>query len=311
MKLVAGNSNRPLAEAIAAYLNIPMTKCSVRRFADMEIFVEIQENVRGEDVFLLQSTSYPANDHLMELLIMIDAVRRASARRITAVMPYFGYARQDRKDSGRVPITSKLVANLIVQAGAHRVLTMDLHAAQIQGFFDVPVDHLYAAPILDRHFMSMNIPQEELVIVSPDEGSIKRSLHHQENLGGSLAIVDKRRANALETKQANLIGGPIEGKTALIFDDMITTAGSITGAVKVVREHGAREVYICATHGVFCGPAVQRLNDSDIDGIVVANTCRQASNPEIKNLTTVSVAPLLGEAIRRVHRNESVSYLFD
>lgn len=311
LTILSGRGNPALATEIAEYLGIGLGHVDASNFPDGEVSVKLNQNVRGCDVFIVQSTSPPVNDNLMELLILIDACRRASAARITAVIPYFGYARQDRKDSGRVPITSKLVANLIVQAGAHRVLAMDLHAAQIQGFFDVPVDHLYAAPILDKHFKSMDIALEDLVIVSPDEGSIKRSLQHQENLGGSLAIVDKRRANALETRQANLIGGPIDGKTALIFDDMITTAGSITGAVKVAREHGARKIYVCATHGVFCGPAVERLNASQVDGLVVSNTCRDASNPLLKNLTTVSVAPLLGEAIRRVHRNESVSYLFD
>lgn len=311
LTILSGRGNPTLAAEIADYLGIGLGHVDASDFPDGEVSVKLNQNIRGCDVFICQATSPPVNDNLMELLILIDACRRASAARITAVIPYFGYARQDRKDSGRVPITSKLVANLIVQAGAHRVLTMDLHAAQIQGFFDVPVDHLYAAPILDRHFKSMNIPIEELVVVSPDEGSIKRSLQHQENLGGSLAIVDKRRANALETKQANLIGGPIEGKTALIFDDMITTAGSITGAVRVVREHGAKKIYICATHGVFCGPAIERINAAHVDGIVVSNTCRQATQQGLERLTTVSVAPLLGEAIRRVHRNESVSYLFD
>lgn len=311
LTIFGGRGNPGLALEIAEYLGIGLGHVDASDFPDGEVSVKLNQNIRGCDVFICQATSPPVNDNLMELLILIDACRRASAARITAVIPYFGYARQDRKDAGRVPITSKLVANLIVEAGAHRVLTMDLHAAQIQGFFDVPVDHLYAAPILDQHFQSLNIPPDNLVIVSPDEGSIKRSLQHQENLGGSLAIVDKRRANALETRQANLIGGPIDGKTALIFDDMITTAGSITGAVKVVREHGAQKVYICATHGVFCGPAVERINSAQVDGVVVANTCRQASNPELRNLTTISVAPLLGEAIRRVHRNESVSFLFD
>lgn len=311
LTIFTGRGNPALASEIAEYLGIGLGHVDASDFPDGEVSVKLNQNIRGCDVFICQATSPPVNDNLMELLILIDACRRASAARITAVIPYFGYARQDRKDSGRVPITSKLVANLVVEAGAHRVLTMDLHAAQIQGFFDVPVDHLYAAPILDRHFKSLNIPPDELVIVSPDEGSIKRSLQHQENLGGSLAIVDKRRANALETRQANLIGGPIDGKTALIFDDMITTAGSITGAVNVVRQHGAKSVYICATHGVFCGPAVERINKAEVDGVVVANTCRQATNPELQNLTTISVAPLLGEAIRRVHRNESVSYLFD
>lgn len=311
LTILSGRANPGLASEIADYLGISLGLVDASNFPDGEIGVKLNQNIRGCDVFICQATSPPVNDNLMELLILIDACRRASAARITAVIPYFGYARQDRKDSGRVPITAKLVANLIVQAGAHRVLTMDLHAAQIQGFFDVPVDHLYAAPILDKHFKSLNIPQDEMVIVSPDEGSIKRSLQHQENLGGSLAIVDKRRANALETRQANMIGGPIEGKTALIFDDMITTAGSITGAVRVAREHGARRVFVSATHGVFCGPAVERLNDAQVDGIIVTNTCPDASNPLLRNLTTVSVAPLLGEAIRRVHRNESVSHLFD
>jgi ribose-phosphate pyrophosphokinase len=311
LTILSGRANPQLAGEISGYLGITLGQVDTGNFPDGEISVKLTQNIRGCDVYLVQSTSPPVNESLMELLILIDACRRASAARITAVVPYFGYARQDRKDSGRVPITSKLVANLIVNAGAHRVLTMDLHAAQIQGFFDVPVDHLYAAPILDKHFKTLNIAEEDLVIVSPDEGSIKRSLHHQEHLGGTLAIVDKRRANALETRQANLIGGPIDGKTALIFDDMITTAGSICGAVNVARAHGARRVYISASHGVFCGPAVERINEADVDGVVVTNSCPQASDARLKNLTVVSVAELLGEAIRRVHRNESVSYLFD
>jgi len=311
LTILSGRANPQLAAEISEYLGIKLGQVDTSNFPDGEISVKLNQNIRGCDVYLVQSTSPPVNESLMELLILIDACRRASAARITAVVPYFGYARQDRKDSGRVPITSKLVANLIVNAGANRVLTMDLHAAQIQGFFDVPVDHLYAAPILDQHFKSLNIPSDELVIVSPDEGSIKRSVHHQEHLGGTLAIVDKRRANALETRQANLIGGPIDGKTALIFDDMITTAGSICGAVDVARAHGAGRVYISASHGVFCGPAIRRINEAQVDGIVVTNSCLQASDSRLENLTVVSVAGLLGEAIRRVHRNESVSYLFD
>ncbi|MCA9059094.1 MAG: ribose-phosphate pyrophosphokinase [Planctomycetaceae bacterium] len=311
LTLLSGRANRQLAQEIASFLGISLGHIDVTNFPDGEISLKLNQNVRGCDVFLIQPTCPPVNENLMELLVMIDACRRASAARITAVIPYFGYARQDRKDSGRVPITSKLVANLIVQAGAHRVLTMDLHAAQIQGFFDVPVDHLYAAPILDRHFQSLNIPTEELVIVSPDEGSIKRSLQHQEHLGGSLAIVDKRRANALETRQANLIGGSIEGKTALIFDDMITTAGSICGAVHVVRSHGAKRIFLGASHAVLCGPAVERLRQANVDGIVVTNSCPLQPSQQLPNITVISVAELLGEAIRRVHRNESVSYLFD
>jgi ribose-phosphate pyrophosphokinase len=311
LTILSGRANPDLSREIASYLGISLGAVDVGNFPDGETSIKLNQNIRGCDVFLIQPTCPPVNENLVELLVMIDACRRASASRITAVIPYFGYARQDRKDSGRVPITSKLVANLIVQAGAHRVLTMDLHAAQIQGFFDVPVDHLYAAPILDRHFASLAIPQDELVIISPDEGSIKRTLQHKENLGGSLAIVDKRRANALETRQANLIGGPIEGKTALIFDDMITTAGSICGAVEVVRAHGAKRIYLGATHAVLCGPAVQRLQQARVDGIVVSNTCPMPVGSRLSGLTVVSVAELLGEAIRRVHRNESVSYLFD
>ncbi len=311
LTILSGRANPDLAREITNYLGISLGHVDVGNFPDGEISVKLNQNIRGCDVFLIQPTCPPVNENLVELLVLIDACRRASAARITAVMPYFGYARQDRKDSGRVPITSKLIANLIVEAGADRVLTMDLHAAQIQGFFDVPVDHLYAAPILDRHFVTLGISQDDLVIISPDEGSIKRTLQHVEHLGGSLAIVDKRRANALETRQANLIGGPIKGKTALIFDDMITTAGSICGAVEVVRAHGARKIYLGTTHAVLCGPAIERLERAGVDGIVVTNTCPISQPHRLSNLTVVSVAELLGEAIRRVHRNESVSYLFD
>ncbi|MCA9034913.1 MAG: ribose-phosphate pyrophosphokinase [Planctomycetaceae bacterium] len=311
LTILSGRANIDLAREITQYLGIGLGHVDCSNFPDGETSVKLNQNIRGSDVFLIQPTCPPVNDNLFELLVMIDACRRASAARITAVIPYFGYARQDRKDSGRVPITSKLIANLITTAGAHRVLTMDLHAAQIQGFFDVPVDHLYASPILDRYFQSLNIPDDELVVVSPDEGSIKRSLQHQEHLGGTLAIVDKRRANAMETRQANLIGGPIEGKTALIFDDMITTAGSICGAVNVVRQHGAKRIFLGASHAVLCGPAIERLQAANVDGIVVTNSCPLSATQKLPNITVVSVAELLGEAIRRVHRNESVSYLFD
>ncbi|MCA9112545.1 MAG: ribose-phosphate pyrophosphokinase, partial [Planctomycetaceae bacterium] len=267
--------------------------------------------IRGRDVFLIQPTGPPVNQNLVELLILIDTCKRASAERITVVLPYFGYARQDRKDAGRVPITSKLVANLITKAGADRVMAMDLHAAQIQGFFDIPVDHLFAAPILDEYFLSLNIPTEDLVIISPDEGSIKRVLQHVNHLGGSLAIVDKRRSSALQTKQANLIGGPIEGKTVLIFDDMISTAGSIVGSVNVAKKLGAAKVYISASHGVFCGPAAERLSQAPIEEIVITDSLPIAPQMRLPNMRMISIAPLLGEAIRRIHRNESVSYLFD
>ena len=231
LTIISGRAHPKLAAEIAEYLGISLAAVELSDFPDGEISVKLVQNIRGCDVYLVQPTGPPVNNNLMELLVMIDACVRASAARITAVIPYFGYARQDRKDSGRVPITSKLVANLITEAGADRVLAMDLHAAQIQGFFDVPVDHLYAAPILDGYIKSLKIPPEDIVVVSPDEGSIKRSLQHVENLGGSLAIVDKRRSSAMDTRQANLIGGPIKGKTALLFDDMISTAGSIVGAV--------------------------------------------------------------------------------
>ena len=311
LTILSGRAHRSLAVEIGEYLGIPLAAVEISNFPDGELFVRIEQNIRGCDVFLIQPTGPPSNDNLMELLIMIDACIRASAARITAVIPYYGYARQDRKDTGRVPITAKLVANLITKAGADRVVTMDLHAAQIQGFFDVPVDHLYAAPILDRYFQSLNIPPEEIVIVSPDEGSIKRSLQHQEHLGGSLAIVDKRRTSATQTSQANLIGGPLTGKTALLFDDMISTAGSIVGAVDVAKQHGAKQIYVSCTHAVLCGPATARLREAPITEIVVTNSLPLRPDQLLPNMKVVSVAPLLGEAIRRIHRNESVSYLFD
>lgn len=309
--LLSGRANPPLAAEIAQYLGVSLGAVDITNFPDGETSVRLNQNVRGCDVFLVQPTGPSVNDNLMELLILIDTCKRASAARITAVMPYFGYARQDRKDMGRVPITAKLVANLITKAGADRVLTMDLHAAQIQGFFDCPVDHLYAAPILDDYFRSLNLSQDKLVIVSPDEGSIKRSLQHVEHLGGQFAIVDKRRSSAVECRQENLIGGPIAGKTAIIFDDMITTAGSMVGAAKVVLQHGASKVYVSASHPVLCGPATERLRAASIAEIVVTNSLPLRPEQSLPNLRVVSIAPLLGEAIRRIHRNESVSYLFD
>lgn len=309
--LLSGRAHRALAGEIAEYLGLGLGAVRLEDFPDGEISCQLNENIRGRDVFLIQPTGPPVNDNLMELSIMIDACVRASAERITAVIPYFGYARQDRKDAGRVPITAKLVANLITKAGADRVVTMDLHAAQIQGFFDVPVDHLYAAKPLDDYFQSLRIPPEELAIVSPDEGSIKRTLQHVGHLGGQLVIVDKRRSSATETRQANLIGGRIDGKVALLFDDMISTAGSIVGAAEIAIENGAREVYVSATHGVFCGPAIERLQNSPIKDVVVTNSLPFRPEQLIDKIKVVSVAPLLGEAIRRIHRNESVSGLFD
>ena len=311
LTIISGRAHPKLSQEIADFLGIELAKVEIWNFPDGEIGIKLLQNIRGRDVFLLQPTCHPPNENLMELLILIDACKRASAERITVVMPYFAYARQDRKDSGRVPITAKLAANLIVKAGADRVLTMDLHAAQIQGFFDVPVDHLYAAPILDEYFLSKKIPRDQIAIISPDEGSIKRALSHQEYLGGSLCIVDKRRSSATETKQANLIGGPIIGKIALLFDDMITTAGSIVGAANVVKEQGAAEIYIGATHAIFCGNATALLREAPVREVVVTNTNPLTERQMFPNLKIVSVAPLLGEAIRRIHRNESVSYLFD
>jgi ribose-phosphate pyrophosphokinase len=311
LTIISGRGHPQLAAEIGEYLGIQLAAVELTDFPDGEISLKLEQNIRGCDVFLIQSTGPPVNTNLMELLILIDACKRASADRITAVIPYFGYARQDRKDAGRVPITSKLVANLITKAGADRVLTMDLHAAQIQGFFDVPVDHLYAAPCLDDYFKTLQMSPDDIVVVSPDEGSIKRSMQHVENLGGTLAIVDKRRSSAMETRQANLIGGPIKGKIALLFDDMISTAGSIVGAVEVAKAHGARDVYVGAAHAVLCGPAAGRLRESPIHEIVVTNSLPLAADQQLPNLKTITIAPLLGEAIRRIHRNESVSYLFD
>jgi ribose-phosphate pyrophosphokinase len=311
LTIISGRAHPDLAKEIADYLGIKLAAIEIGDFPDGEISVKLNQNIRGCDVFIVQPTGPPVNRNIMELLILIDACRRASAARITAVLPYFGYARQDRKDSGRVPITAKLVANLITTAGAQRVLTMDLHAAQIQGFFDVPVDHLFAAPILDEYFQSLKIPGNDVVVVSPDEGSIKRALQHLERLGGNLAIVDKRRSSAMNTQQVNLIGGPIRGKTALIFDDMISTGGSIVGAVNTVKTHGAVDVYVGATHPVLCGPAPARLRESPIRELVVTNSLPISPEQRLPNMKVVSVAPLLGEAIRRIHRHESVSYLFD
>jgi len=309
MKIVAGNSNRPLAEAIAAFLNLQLTKASIRRFADMEVFVEIEENVRGEDVFLVQPTSFPANDNLMELLVIIDALKRASARRITAVMPYFGYARQDRKPGPRTPISAKLVANLITTAGADRVLTMNLHADQIQGFFDIPVDHLTAAPVLAKHFKDIAV--DDRVLVSPDVGNIKFGNDFALRFGSELAVIHKQRLTADSAVAVNIIGN-VEGKNVMMFDDMITTAGTVCEAARLVRERGAKGVYVAATHGVFAGPALDRLASAELNEIVVTDTIevRQEVRDRLRNLTVLSVSDLIAEAIRRIHEHRSVSALF-
>ena len=310
LKIFSGRANPDLGRKICDYLGIPLGKIAIGNFPDGEIACKIEEDIRGRDVFLIQPTSPPVNETLMELLIMIDCCKRASAERITAVMPYFGYARQDRKDEGRVPITAKLVANIITRAGADRVLAMDLHAAQIQGFFDVPVDHLYAAPVLNEHFRKMKIPADQVVVVSPDEGSIKRALGHAKRLGGAIAIVDKRRRSADVTKQENIIGAPVAGKVALMFDDMISTAGSICGAARICREQGAREIHVACTHGVFCGPAIERLRDANLASVVCTDTIPLRPEQSLSNLTVLPSAPIFGEAIKRIHRNESVSFLF-
>jgi len=309
-KLISGNANIALSKRISDYLGVPLSEISLSAFPDGEICCKIEEDVRGRDVYLLQPTSPPVNDHLMQLLVMIDSCKRASAERVTAVLPYFGYARQDRKDEGRVPITAKLVANLITRAGADRVLTMDLHAAQIQGFFDVPVDHLYAAPVLNEHFLNLGLPRDEIVIVSPDEGSIKRALGHSKRIGGNVAIVDKRRTSAEETTQENIIGASVEGKIVLMFDDMISTAGSICGAAQIIHERGAREIHVATTHAVLCGPAVERLENANLASIVCTDSIPLTPEQILPQTQILTVAPLLGEAIKRIHRNESISRLF-
>lgn len=310
LKIFSGQANRPLAKNICNFLHLALGEITLGKFPDGENFCKIEEDVRGRDVYLVQSTCPPVNDNLLELLIMIDSCKRASAARVTAVIPYFGYARQDRKDEGRVPITAKLVANLITRAGADRVLTMDLHAPQIQGFFDVPVDHLYAAPVLTRWAAEMNVGDNQ-VVVSPDVGSIKRALGHAKRLGGKLAIVDKRRTSATETKQENIIGGPVEGQVCFMFDDMISTAGSICGAVEKVHSAGAKEVHVAATHGVLCGKAIERLTAAPLTSVAVTDTIPLPPEKLFPKMKVLTVAPLLAEAIKRIHHDQSISALFE
>lgn len=310
LKIFSGRANPELARKICEYLGLSLGKISIANFPDGEISVKIDEDVRGRDVFIIQPTCPPVNENIMELLIMIDSFLRASAYRITAVLPYFGYARQDRKDAGRVPITAKLVANIITRAGTDRVLAMDLHAAQLQGFFDVPVDHLYAAPVLNEYFKAKEFNKGELVIVSADEGGIKRALGHATRLGAPLAVVDKRRTSADTTKQENIIGASVKGKTVLMFDDMISTASSICGAAKVLKENGARAIHVAATHGVLVGPAIERLSATSIDSVAITDTIPLRPEQMLPKIKILSVAALLGQAIKRIHRNESVSMLF-
>jgi len=310
MKLFAGNSNRVLAESVARYLNIPLGKASVRRFADQEIFVEIQENVRGEDVFLLQSTSYPANDHLMEMLIMIDAFRRSSARRITAVIPYFGYARQDRHASGRTPISAKLVANMITRAGADRVLTLDLHAGQIQGFFDIPTDNLFAVPVMSRD-IRQNYQPSNVTVVSPDVGGVVRARALAKRLDALLAIVDKRRDRPGESEVMNVIGD-VRGKDCIMIDDIVDSGGTLCNAADALLANGATSVTAYITHGVLSGGAVARITGSKLKELVITDSIQPTSSVEAAaNIRVLPISDLIGEAISRTATEESVSSLFD
>jgi ribose-phosphate pyrophosphokinase len=308
IKLVAGNSNRPLAEAIGSYT--PLTKAVVRRFADMEVFVEIEENVRGQDVFVIQSTSFPANDHLMELLIITDALRRASARRITAVMPYFGYARQDRKVGPRTPISAKLVANLISHAGANRVLTIDLHAGQIQGFFDIPTDNLYASPLMVRDIKE-RFDLKTLTVVSPDVGGVTRARGLAKRIDAPLAIIDKRRERPNESEVMNVIG-EVGGQTCLLVDDIVDSGGTLVNAADALLEKGAKDVYAYITHGVLSGGAVARVTASKLKELVITDSILPTEAVRVaRNMRVLSIASLMGEAIARTATEESVSSLFD
>jgi ribose-phosphate pyrophosphokinase len=311
LKLFSGSANPALAHRIAEYLGVPLGEIALGAFPDGEISCKINEDIRGRDVFLIQPTCPPVNDNLLELLIMIDSCKRASAARITAVMPYFGYARQDRKDEGRVPITAKLVANLITRAGADRVLTMDLHSPQIQGFFDVPVDNMYAAPVLNDFVANLSYSPDEMIVVTPDVGSIKRALGHANRLGVRLAIIDKRRDNATETRQEHIIGGPVSGLVCIMFDDMISTGGSIAGAAGKLKELGAKEIHVAATHGVLCGKAIEKIRDSAITTLAVTDSIPIPAEKMLPKLKVLSVAPLLAEALKRIHHDQSVSMLFD
>jgi len=309
MKLVAGNSNRPLAEAIAAYLNTPLARCVVRRFADMEIFVEVQENVRGEDVFVIQSTSAPANDHLMELLILIDALRRASARRITAVIPYFGYARQDRKPGPRTPISAKLVANMIDRAGADRVATLDLHAGQIQGFFDIPTDNLFAAPVMVQDIRE-TFDANNLIVVSPDVGGVVRARGLAKRIDAPLAIIDKRRERPGDSEVMNVIGN-VAGRTCLLVDDIVDSGGTLVNAAEALLDKGANEVTAYITHGVLSGGAVARVTGSRLKELVITDSILPSDSVKnAHNIRVLPIAPLLGEAIARTAEEKSVSSLF-
>jgi ribose-phosphate pyrophosphokinase len=311
MRVFSGRGNPALAERIAKQLNDTLGNLKVESFPDTETSVRIDEDVRGRDIFIVQPTCPPVNENLMELCVILDAFKRASPYRVTVVLPYYGYARQDRKDQGRVPISAKLVANLLTAAGANRVLTLDLHAAQIQGFFDIPVDHLMAAPVFVMHIRRMGLAPDHVVLLSPDEGRVKSTLAFQKRVGGELAIVDKRRSGASKTEQANLIGASLKGKTVLMFDDMITTAGSIGGAAKIAQQNGAKAIYAFATHGVLVGKAVQTLKDSPIERVIITDSIPLPKEKQIDKIEVLSVDKLLADAIWRIHENESVSKLFE
>jgi ribose-phosphate pyrophosphokinase len=309
LKVFTGRANPQLAQKICDYLEIPLGRGRTELFPDGELIVKVEEDVRGRDCFIIQPTSHPINAHLMELMIWIDCLKRASAERVTAVIPYFGYARQDRKDEGRTPITAKLVANLIERAGADRVIAIDLHAAQVQGFFDIPVDHLSASPVIVKWFESLNLHNR--VFASPDVGNVKRAQVYANLLGGEIAIIDKRRKSGSDVETKNIIGD-VAGKNILMVDDMITTAGTVTGAVKILKDHGARDIYMSATHAIFAPPAMERLQACPFTRLAVTDTIPigTRADPIKDRVAVLSVADLLGEAIHRVHHNESVSALF-
>ncbi len=310
LRVFSGRANRPLAERIARCLGDRLGNLKVESFPDTETSVRIEEDVRGRDVFIVQPTCPPVNENLLELLVILDAFKRASPFRVTVVLPYYGYARQDRKEQGRVPISAKLVANLLTAAGANRVLTLDLHAAQIQGFFDIPVDHLMVAPVFINHLREIGVAMNDVVFLSPDEGRVKMTLHYQSRLGGELAIVDKRRSSATKTDQANLIGASLKGKVAIMFDDMISTGGSIVGAANIAQANGAKDIFVFATHGVLCGPAIERLRDAPIKQLIITDSIPLTPEKELEKIRVLSVDHLLADAVKRIHENASVSELF-
>ncbi|MGL6074324.1 MAG: ribose-phosphate diphosphokinase [Fimbriiglobus sp.] len=312
LKIFSGRANKPLADNIAKHLGVPLGNLNLGNFPDGELSVRIDEDVRGRDVFIVQPTCPPVNENLMELLIVLDAFKRASPNRVTVVIPYFGYARQDRKDTGRVPISAKLMADLLTTAGTHRVLCLDLHAAQIQGFFNIPVDHLYAVKEITAHVRTWAIPPDELVVLSTDEGNVKKALQYQRRLGGQIAVVDKRRSSGDETRAAHLIGAGLDGKTVIVFDDMISTASSMVNAVDIAIKNHAKKVYVCATHGILCGPAVDRLKELPIEQLVITDSIplSKEKREKLPKINVISIGALLADAIKRIHEDQSISAIF-